>query len=104
MIIKNVLEEELNNSLRMKKLYEEKLKKLGKGSLYAKKIKGKVYYYLIKRIKGKVHLVYIGKLSQERIDEYGKEKILRAKYRKLLSQTKKQILFLKRSLRGKEEV
>jgi hypothetical protein len=104
MIIKGVLGEELNNSLRMKKLYEKKLKMLGTGSLYAKKIKGKTYYYLVKRIKGKVHLLYKGKLSQKKIDEYKNMRLQKTQYRKLLAKAKKQISFLERSLRGKEEV
>ncbi|MBU0573551.1 MAG: hypothetical protein KKH83_03625 [Candidatus Margulisbacteria bacterium] len=104
MVIKSVLREELRNSLRMKKNYENELRKLKKGSLHAKKIKGHTYYYLILRKMGKFKLEYKGKLSKKEIEEYINAKKLREKYTKLLSKTKQQIAFLRKSLRGKEEV
>ena len=103
-VIKSVLEEELANSLAMKKDYERELAKLPKGSLVKKKIKGHEYYYLIIREKGKVRFIYKGKLSDEEIEKYKQAKEYRAKYRRLLSQIKKQIKFLKGALRGKEPV
>jgi len=103
-IIKGVLKEELENSLRMKKSYERELSKLPKGSLVKKKIKGHVYYYLIFREKGKVRFVYKGKVSKNEIMKYKNVKVLRAKYRNLLSRIKKQIKFLRSTLRGKESV
>ena len=103
-VIKSVLKEELNNSLQMKKDYERELAKLPKGSLIKKKIKGHEYYYLLLRKKGKVRFIYKGKLPQEEVKGYKEIKELRAKYRKLLSQVKKQIKFLRSSLRGKESV
>ena len=105
MAIKGVLKEELDNSLRMKKRYEQELAKLPKGSLIKKNIKGHQYYYLLLREKGKVKFVYKGKkVSSEMIKKYTEAKALRAKYRKLLSQVKKQIKFLRSSLRGKEAI
>ena len=105
MAIKGVLREELDNSLRMKKRYEQELAKLPKGSLIQKKIKGHKYYYLLLREGGKVRFIYKGKsVSLDMIKKYAEAKILRAKYRKLLSQVKKQIKFLRSSLRGKEAI
>jgi len=49
-LIKGVLAEELENSLRMKKEYEGALHKLPKGCLSVKKIKGHKYYYLVQRV------------------------------------------------------
>lgn len=103
-VIKGVLKEELENSIQMKKDYERELNKLPKGSLIKKKIKGYEYYYLLLREKGKVKFIYKGKSSDEEIKKYKEAKELRAKYRKLLSQVKKQIRFLRGSLRGKESV
>jgi hypothetical protein len=103
-VIKGVLKEELENSLRMKKDYERELAKLPKGSLVMKKIKGHEYYYLLLREKGKVKFIYKGKVSKEEIKKYNEAKEYRAKYRKLLSQVKKQIKFLRSALRGKESV
>lgn len=101
-VIKGVLEEELENSLRMKEKYEDILSNLPKGSLVEKEIKGHRYYYIVLREQGRVKFIYKGKLSKEEIEKYLEIKELRIKYKKLLSQVKKQIAFLERSLRGKE--
>ena len=103
-VIKGVLEEELQNSLRMKKEYEQALKRLPQGCLAVRKIRGHEYYYLVKRIDKKVKYIYKGKILEEEKQKYLEAKELRAKYKKLLSQVKKQIKFLRSSLRGKEAV
>ena len=103
-VIKSVLKEELANSLTMKKDYERELARLPRGSLVKKKIKGHEYYYLQVREKGKVRFIYKGKLSNEDVKGYERAKEYRAKYRKMLSELKKQIKFLKGILRGKESV
>jgi nitrogen fixation/metabolism regulation signal transduction histidine kinase len=103
MAIKGVLREELENSIRMQKRYEEEIAKLPAGSLVKKNIKGHEYYYVVLRENGKVRFVYQGKeIPQSVIDEYARAKDLRAKYRNLLSQVKKQIKFLKGTLRGQK--
>jgi hypothetical protein len=101
-VIKGVLEEELQNSLRMKEEYEKAIDVLPKGALVNKEIKGHSYYYLILREKGRVKFIYKGKLSKDEIEKYNQAKRLRAKYRNLLSQINKQIAFLRKALRGKE--
>ena len=103
-VIKSVLKEELANSLAMKKSYERELAKLPKGSLVKKKIKGHEYYYLQVREKDGPKFIYKGKLSDEEVKKYDEAKKYRAQYRKLLSETKKQIKFLRTALRGKESV
>ena len=103
-IIKSLLEEELANSLAMKKNYEKELAKLPKGSLIIKNVKGHEYYYLVIREDGKVKFIYKGKKVNDReIQKYKQAKEYRAKYRKLLSDVKKQIKFLKGTLRGKKQ-
>ena len=103
-VIKGMLEEELQNSLRMEKGYENALRKLPQGCLAVKRIKNHEYYYLVKRIGKKVKYIYKGKISESEKKKYEEAKKLRAKYRNLLSQVKKQIRFLRSSLRGKEAV
>ena len=103
-VIKGVLREELSNSLKMKKSYERELAKLPKGSLIQKKVKGHFYHYLLLREEGKVKFIYKGKVSSEEIKKYKEAKEYRAKYRKLLSKVKKQVRFLRSTLRGKESV
>ncbi len=105
MVIKSVLREELANSLRMKKRYERELAKLPKGSLVKRNIKGHEYYYLVYRENGKFKSVYKGKSVRDKdLKKYQEAKNLRSKYRKALSQLKKQIRYLKGVLRGKEEI
>lgn len=101
-IIKGVLEEELENSLKMKEEYERAIAALPKGVLVKKEIKGHSYYYLMWREGKKVNFEYKGKLKKDEIKRNEEAKKLRAKYRKLLSQVKKQITFLRKALRGKE--
>lgn len=103
-VIKGVLKEELENSLHMKKNYERELAALPQGSLIKKKIKGRDYYYLVRRVRGKVEFLYKGRVPDEEIKKYKDAKERRAKYRKLLSQVKKQIVFLRSALRGKQPV
>jgi hypothetical protein len=103
-IIKGVLREELKNSIQMKKTYEQELVKLPQGSLVKKKVKGHTYYYLLLREGGKVKLKYKGKVSENEIKKYEQAKRYRAKYRNLLSKIKKQIKYLKGTLRGKESI
>ena len=104
-VIKGVLREELENSLRMKEDYERELAKLPEGSLIKKNIKGHEYYYLVLRKKGKVKFMYKGKtVSEAELRKYKEAKDYRAKYRKSLSQVKKQIKFLRSALRGKESI
>ena len=103
-VIKGVLAEELRNSRRMKVRYEAELRRLPKGCIVAKKIKGHRYYYLVQRDGGHVRYAYKGIMTDGELRKYREAKLYRAKYRKLLSQVKKQIKFLRSSLRGKEAI
>jgi hypothetical protein len=103
-VIKGVLAEELENSLRMKREYEEALKRLPQGCLALRKIRGHKYFYLVKRIGKNVKYIYKGKVSEEEMKKFEEAKAMRAKYRNLLSRVKKQIKFLRGALRGKEAV
>jgi hypothetical protein len=103
-VIKGVLKEELANSLQMKQSYERELARLPKGCLVRKTIKGHQYYYLQIRNRGKVKFIYKGKVSGQEVEKYKQAKRYRAKYRKQLSEVKKQIRFLRSVLRGKEPV
>ena len=102
-IIKGVLKEELENSLRMLKRYQEEIDTL-KGCLVKKKIGKRSYYYLAKREGKKVKFIYKGSVSAEIKKAYREQRKMLRKYKGLIAQVKKQIVFLKRSLRGKEAV
>jgi len=103
-VIKGALYEELQNSLRMKKEYENAIKKLPSGCLSLKKIGKYEYCYIAKRIGKKVKFYYRGKLSDSEKKKYEEAKKLRKKYRHLLSRVNKQIKYLKGALRGKEPI
>ncbi len=101
-VIKGVLKEELKNSRRMRRGYESAIKKLPRGAIVSKVIRGHKYYYLVSKKGGKLIYKYKGKISDGEVKKYEEAKKQRAKYSKLLNQVKKQIKFLRRSLRGKE--
>ena len=104
-IIKGVLKEELENSIRMKRDYEKALKLYPGGCFVQKKIKGYKYYYLVVREGQKVKFIYKGKrLSKDETDKLNKSKRLRRKYKQLIQKLNKQIRYLRKSLRGKEDV
>ncbi len=104
-LIKGVLREELENSLKLKKVYEEALKKYRGGSLIKKNIRGHLYYYLAYRDGSKVKFIYQGKKpSKEFLAEYKKSKKLRKKYKKLIKELNSRIKYLKKVLNGKEDV
>ena len=104
-VIKGVLREELENSIRMKKDYKEALKAHPGGTFVQKKIRGHKYYYLAVRIGKKVKFIYKGKkLSKEDMEKLEKSKRLRQKYKKLIQKLSKQIKYLRKTLRGKEDV
>ena len=99
MAIREVIKDELENSLRMEKDYVRVLEQLPRGNLIKKKIKGNEYWYMQIRDGQKVRLDYVKKPSAAMIRKYQKAKEDRARYRSLLSQVRKQIRQLERMLR-----
>lgn len=98
-----VLREELNNSKRLFKNYGLELKKLPKGSLVKKKIHHQDFYYLAYRDGPKVHFEYLGKLANDKIEEFKKNKKKKDQYKKLMKDAKNQIHFIERALSGKRK-
>jgi hypothetical protein len=103
-IIKDLLNEELGNSLRLRKEYGEALKKQPGGSFIKKEIRGQKYYYLAFREDKKVKFIYKGKnISREDLGKLKESKRLRAKYRFLIKKLDKRVKYLKKALHGKED-
>ena len=102
-VIQGVLREELGNSRDMLKRYREEIVKI-KGCLVRKKIGKRYYYYLVRRQGRKVKFIYKGPISEEIRKAHADQRKMLNKYKKLLSQVKNQIQFIKRALRGKETV
>lgn len=105
MAIKELLREELANSLRMERDYRRELAKLQHGSLVKKMIRGRVYYYVAAREKGRVRWRYLGRqVGEKEIAKYHDARKYRAQYRGLLAHVRRQIRFLRKALRGKQAV
>lgn len=104
MAIKEVIEDELENSLRMEKDYVRALERLPKGNLIKKKIKGHDYWYMQIREGQKVRFNYVKNPSAAMLKKYQKAKEDRTRYRGLLSQVRKQIKQLKRMLRSGQSI
>ena len=103
-VIKDLLREELENSLRLRVDYKEELKKRPGGSIIVKDIRGHNYYYLAYRDAKKVKFIYKGKkISKDDIEKLKELRRLRAKYKKLIQKLDKRIKYLKKALHGKED-
>ena len=104
-VIKGVLKEELENSIRMKKAYQRALKGHPGGCFVQKEIRGHKYYYLAFRDGKRVRFVYKGKeVSNGDIAELEKSRRLRQKYKKLVQKLNQRIKYLRKVIRGKEDV
>jgi hypothetical protein len=103
-VIKDLLKEELENSLKLRVDYKEELKRHPGGSIIVKNIRGHNYYYLAYRDAKKVKFIYKGKkISKDDIEKLKELRRLRAKYKKLIQKLDKRIKYLKKALHGKED-
>ena len=103
-VIKDLLKEELENSMRMKSNYKDAIQKQPGGSIVKKKIRGHIYLYLAYQQGGKVRFIYKGKeLSQDEKRKLEESRRLRAKYKDLIEKLSKRIKYLRKALRGKED-
>ena len=104
-VIKGVLREELENSIKMKKDYEKALREHPGGCFVQKQVKGHKYYYLAVRYGKKVKFIYKGKkLSKDDIKELERSKEMRRKYKESIKKLNRQTKYLRKALRGKEDV
>jgi hypothetical protein len=101
-IIKGVLEEELKKAMLLQAEYEKAMATLPRGVLVKKYVKGRQYCYLMSREKGKLKFEYKGKMFGKDIKYYDTVKKDRARYRNLLSEVRKRVAFIRKTLRGKE--
>ena len=100
MAIQELLQEELDNSLRMEQSYVKALQELPVGSLARRRIKGHEYYYLVFREEGRVRTIYKGRPAADELSRFREAGELRRKYRGLLTQCRRQVAFLRRMLRA----
>jgi hypothetical protein len=105
MAIRELLKEELGNSLRMERDYRRELARLPRGSIVRKKIGSRVYFYLAARDKDRVRFKYKGRtMDDSGLAKYREAKRLRVQYRRLLRALRGQIRFLRRTLHAEQAV
>jgi len=104
MAIKELLKEELGNSLRMERDYRRELAKLPQGCLVKKMVRGRAYYYVAAREGARVRFRYLRNPEEKKIAAYSEAKRARAQYRKLLGDVQRQIRFLRKALNAKQAV
>ena len=105
MAIRELLQEELANSLRMERDYKRAAAALPRGCLVRKSVAGRAYYYLASREEGRVRFRYLGrKVDEKDLAKYAEAKRLRAQYRRLQADVRGQVRFLRRALRAKQAV
>ena len=89
----------------MERDYQRELAKLPRGCIVKKSIGGRVYLYLAFREKDRVRFQYKGRMMDDReVAKYGEAKRFRVQYRKLVSDVRRQIKFLRKVLRAKQAV
>lgn len=96
--VKGVLKGELGVILGKISSYRKAMLAIPPGSLVEKKIKGKQFFYRAYRDGRKVRFAYVGKLSQEGQEKARKAASMRMRYRKIISDLKKQAIYLRRVL------
>ncbi len=98
--LQGLLEEELENSIRIEKNYKDALRSFPRGSLSKKNINGNYYYYLFFRENpGKVTSRYLGKLSEAQVKELEEQIQKRRNFEKLMREAARQIVYLRKVLR-----
>lgn len=101
-ILKGILEEQLENALRLKEDYIKALSQLGHGNIIKKRIYNQDYYYNEYRNGARIIFEYLGKPSQKELQRLLEEKHRREEYKKMVKELNLQISFLQKALRAKE--
>ena len=99
--VEGILREELERLREAERSYEREIKKLPRGSIQHKKIKGVVYPYLAFRKGGKVVSQYLGRLPGGELEALKKGIELRGKCERLLREVRRNRSRIERMIRGK---
>lgn len=101
-ILKGILEEQLDNAIRLKKDYIKTLAQLGHGSIIKKKIYNHDYYYNEYRDGSRIVFEYLGRLKPEEIEVFSDNRHRREEYKRMIRELDRQISFLEKALCAKE--
>ena len=96
-----ILKEELARLTSVRKSYLREIKKLTKGSIQVKRIKGIAYPYLVVRKGKKVVSEYLGRYSKRELEALKQAITQRKKYEQHLKEVKRNLKRISRMTRGK---
>ena len=100
-IFKDIVDEEKERLTNLIKFYEDEIIKLPKGTLSRKKIKNKIYVYLVYRKNGIHHTEYIGPEDSEKVEKIEKKIKERKELMKLLKHAKMNLKEVNKFKHGK---
>ena len=100
-MMEEIMKEELKRIGEVVNSYLREIKKLPKGSVQKKKIRGHLYPYLAVREGPRVRYRYLGQMPDMKLEELEKEIELRRRYGRLLADAKKNKERLEKMLYGK---
>lgn len=101
-VIKNLLQEEYNRLIILRKKYLEEIAKLPKGTISDKERNKQKYSYQVFREDGKIKFKYIGKKADKVVLELREKIETRKKLQKLLKKAQKNIKEIERAIGGKK--
>lgn len=99
-MMEGVLQEEFLRLKELEKSYAREIKKLPRGSLQEKEIKGHSYVYHVSSSRSVIQSSYLGLPHEEGVKKMKEEIALRKKYESLLKETQNNIHRLEKMLRG----
>lgn len=99
--VEGVLREELERLKEAEKSYEVQIRKLPKGSIQEKRIKGRPYPYLALRKGGRVVYQYLGRMPDRRLSALQRDLEQRRQYERMLRAVRRNIVRIERMIRGK---
>lgn len=100
--MQGVLKEELLRLKATEKSYAREIKKLPRGSLQAKRIKGREYFYLVSSKNSKLSYRYLSSMPEEELQKLKEDIALRKKYRDLLKDVRQDIKRITKILYGRK--
>ena len=100
--MEGVLKEELLRLKELQKSYAREIRKLPRGSLQSKQIKGRPYLYLVSSKNSKLSYRYLGGMREEEIQKLKGDIALRKKYQGFLKAVRLDVKRITKILYGRK--
>lgn len=100
--MEGILKQELLRLKETEKGYRKQIVRLPRGSLHEKKIKGRVYLYLVSSRNSKLSYQYLGGMPEEELAKLKDEIDQRKKYQSLLKEVRQDIKRITKIINGKK--